>query len=163
MPTSTEPTPAPSDTHGARATETGIGFLQNRIELGPHQFLADEPGDLGGGGTGPGPYDLLCAALSACTSMTVRLFAQRKAWPLAQVLVEVTHSRRPLPPAPDGSPRPGLRDRFDVAVTLFGDLDPAQRTRLLEVANHCPVHRTLVAGSDVDVRDGTRPPPLSAA
>ena len=151
------PTAAVPETHSARATETGIGFLQNRIEMGDHQFLADEPGSLGGGGTGPGPYDLLCAALSACTSMTVRLFAQRKAWPLAQVIVEVTHSKGPQPPAADGSPRPGLRDRFDVVVTLSGDLDAAQYARLLDVANHCPVHRTLEAGADVTVRDGGRP------
>jgi putative redox protein len=145
---------SPPALHTARAAETGIGPLQNQIQLGAHQLLADEPGALGGGGTGPGPYELLCAGLAACTSMTLRLFAQRKAWSLQQVTVEVAHTKVPLSPAPDGTPRPGTRDRFDVAVTLSGDLDAEQRSRLMDVANHCPVHRTLAAGSDVLVRDG---------
>jgi len=145
--------------HSAPATETGDGLLQNRIQLGAHQLLADEPGALVGGGTGPGPYDLLCAGLAACTSMTLRLFAQRKAWPLEQVTIEVRHGKVPLDPTPEGSPRPGTRDRFDVAVSLRGDLDAEQRGRLMDVANHCPVHRTLAAGAEVQVRIGTEEPP----
>ncbi len=152
-PAASRPSPAP---HHARATETGIGPLQNRIEFGAHQLLADEPGTLGGGGTGPGPYDLLCAALAACTSMTVRLFAQRKGWSLEQVSVEVTHVKLTPIPAADGSLGTGVRDRFEVAVTLFGGLEAEQRSRLMDVADHCPVHRTLVAGAEVEVRDGSR-------
>jgi len=141
--------PLPPET--ARATETGAGALQNFLQLGAHQLVADEPGALGGGGTGPGPYDLLAAALATCTSMTVRLFARRKDWPLEQVSVLVAHSKTALPPGPDGAPQAGSRDRFEVAVTLTGPLDDAQRQRLMDIANHCPVHRTLAAGSDVIV------------
>jgi putative redox protein len=159
MPSLTDPAVSrpPPATHRARATETGIGPLQNRIELGAHQLLADEPGALGGGGTGPGPYELLCAALAACTSMTVRLFAQRKGWSLEQVSVEVKHVKLTPAPATDGSPGTGVRDRFEVSVTLFGDLEAEQHSRLMDVADHCPVHRTLGAGAQVEVRDGRRP------
>ena len=111
--------------------------------------MADEPGTLGGGGTGPGPYDLLSAALATCTSMTIRVFARRKDWPLEQISVLVTHSKVALGPGPDGAPQAGSRDRFEVAVTLTGSLDDAQRQRLMDIANHCPVHRTLEAGSEV--------------
>ena len=140
---------APLAPETARATETGDGPLQSFIQLGSPQLVADEPGALGGGGTGPGPYDLLSAALATCTSMTIRVFARRKDWPLEQISVLVTHSKVALGPGPDGAPQAGSRDRFEVAVTLTGSLDDAQRQRLMDIANHCPVHRTLEAGSEV--------------
>jgi putative redox protein len=101
------------------------------IELGPHHLLADEPVDLGGGDAGPAPHDLLLAALGACTSMTVRMYARRKGWPLTNVHV---HLRQEATDA---------EHRFFLVIELDGPLDDAQRARLLEIANKCPVHRTL--------------------
>jgi putative redox protein len=111
-------------------------------------FLADEPVSAGGLGSGPNPYDLLAAALGACTTMTLRLYAERKGWPLERAMVRVVHART----------GEGGRDRFAREIVMAGPLDPEQRTRLLEIANRCPVHRTLERGSEI-ITVLSAPPP----
>jgi len=122
-------------------TETGAGGYQVEVRVGAHAFLADEPLAVGGLGTGPNPYDLLRAALGACTVITTRLYANRKGWLLHRISASVTHH-----PASGGQ-----RDRFDRTVTLEGDLDEAQRARLIDIASRCPVSQTLSRGSDVGI------------
>jgi len=117
--------------------ERNEGGLRVRVQAGGIGFVADEPVEAGGLGTGPNPYDLLAAALGACIAMTLRLYAGRKAWPLEGTHVEVRHE------ASDG-------DLFSAEVRLDGPLDAAQRARLLEIAARCPVHRTLAASSRIE-------------
>ena len=105
---------------------------------------ADEAESLGGRDTGPDPYDYLCVALGACTSMTIRMYAKRKDWPLRRVSVTVTHARTTTAP---GTP---TVDTFRRIVVLEGDIDPDQRQRLLAIANKCPVHNTLTAGATIE-------------
>ena len=119
--------------------ETGLGRFKVEARIGSAAFLVDEPVSAGGLGAGPNPFDLLSAALGSCTAMTMRLYAERKAWPLTRVQVAVRHQRASL----------DSRDQFDCTVVLEGPLDGAQRARLLEIAGHCPVHKTLERGSDV--------------
>ena len=111
--------------------ESGRGRYQNDVTIGTMQLIADEPPSVGGDGAGPNPYDYLCAALGACTSITLRMYADRKKWPLERVEVDVDHRRV------DG------QDHFDRSLTLRGTLDASQRERLLEIADRCPVHRSL--------------------
>ncbi|MDA7424746.1 bifunctional alpha/beta hydrolase/OsmC family protein [Thalassococcus lentus] len=123
------------------------GFLQD-IQNGPfHHMLADEPLAYGGTNRGMSPYGFLAAGLGACTSMTVRMYARRKGWPLTHVSVDVTHDKVH---AQDAAASAGMRaDRFVRRITLAGDLDDAQRARLLEIADKCPVHRTLEKGAEI--------------
>lgn len=120
-------------------TETGRGKYQVEARAGDAAFLIDEPVAAGGLGSGPNPYNLLSAALGACTTMTIRLYADRKGWPLKHVRTGVRHSRAGLQ----------ARDRFELDIALDGALDESQRARLMEVAERCPVHLTLARGSDV--------------
>ena len=120
-------------------TETGLGKYQVEARMGGSTFLIDEPVSAGGLGTGPNPYDLLGAALGACTTMTIRLYANHKGWPLRHVETAVRHSRTGL----------NARDRFDLDISLEGNLDAGQRARILEIAERCPVHLTLTRGSEV--------------
>ena len=122
-------------------TETGEGGYQVEVRVGAHSFLADEPQAVGGLGTGPNPFDLLRAALGACTVITTRLYANRKGWPVTRISASVTHH----PASGD------QRDRFDRTVTLEGDLDEVQRARLIDIASRCPVSQTLSRGSDVGI------------
>src|SRR6185312_6987339 len=109
------------------------------VRVGKSAFLADEPVEVGGLGSGPNPYDLLNAALGACKTMTMRLYANRKNWPLERAEVAVRHRRADL----------NARDVFEVEVTLEGPLDESQRAKLMEIAERCPVSVTLTRGSDV--------------
>ncbi len=129
--------------------ENGRGPYGQQVSVGPHVLLADEPEPLGRD-TGPSPYDLLLAGLGACTSMTVRMYAERKGWALDRVEVRLTHSRIHAADCEDCETRSGHLDRIDRVVALSGDLDAEQRHRLLEIADRCPVHRTLHA--EVEVR-----------
>jgi putative redox protein len=122
--------------------DTGVGKFQVEARMGSTALLIDEPASVGGLGSGPNPYDLMSAALGACTLMTIRLYAARKAWPLAHVRVRVTHQRGALQ----------ARDTFDREIHLDGPLDAEQTRRLLEIAERCPVHLTLERGSDVTTR-----------
>jgi len=127
-----ETTPRP-----ATADDSGHGGLQILIGAGPSRFVADEPVALGGLDLGPTPHDLVAAGLAACTSLTLRLYAKRKAWPLGAVHVEVTHDRKAGEQPPD---------IFTRRIRLSGDLDDDQRARLMQIADMCPVHRMLTAG-----------------
>jgi putative redox protein len=122
----------------------GSGTLTQRITVGDHELLADEPKPIGED-TGPTPYDLLLGALGACTSMTVRMYAKRKNWPLEQVRVTLRHSRIHAQDCADCETKIGMIDHIDLDVELVGDLDDAQRQRLLLIAERCPVHQTLTS------------------
>ncbi len=132
-------------------SETGEGKFQQRVQAGPHRLFADEPADVGGTDTGPSPYDFLAIGLGACTAMTVRLYADRKQIPLDHVEVNVRHEKRHLEDSKDCENNDTARiDHFGRTLRLGGNLTDDQRQRLLEIANRCPVHRTLEAGSRID-------------
>ncbi len=130
--------------------ETGNGKFQQEILSGPHRFLADEPVKVGGQDSGPGPYDLLLAGLGACTSMTLRLYADGKKLPLKRVSVRLTHNKIHAEDCLNCETKEGMVDRIDRTITFEGALDAEQRKRLLEIADKCPVHRTLK--SEIDIR-----------
>ena len=120
------------------------GFAQE-IAAGKHQLKGDEPVEVGGTGTGPTPYDFLLAALGSCTSMTVSLYARRKQWPLEDVTVRLKHSKVHAEDCADCETKSGMLDRIEREVVLTGPLSEEQKARLLEIANKCPVHRTLTS------------------
>lgn len=123
---------------------TGTGFRQE-VQAGDHLFVADEPLAFGGAGAGPTPYDLLLAALGSCTSMTLALYASRKGWPLAGVTVRLRHGKIHAADCADCETRAGLLDRIERQIELAGPLSAEQRLRLREIADKCPVHRTLTS------------------
>ena len=127
------------------------GFVQD-IRVGPHRLAADEPAASGGTDTGPSPYDLLVAALGACTSMTVSMYARRKHWPVDGVTVRLRHSKVHAVDCEECETKDGKLDRIERDVQLDGDLSDEQRARLLEIANKCPVHRTLTSRIDIRTR-----------
>jgi len=127
--------------------ETGAGNYQNAVRAGRHRLLADEPRSVGGLDTGPSPYDFLLTALGACTSMTLRMYADLKQLPLDRVSVRLTHEKVH---AQDSTSATGKADVLTRYVHVEGDLSAAQRQQLLEIANKCPVHRTLEG--DIRVR-----------
>ena len=127
------------------------GFAQ-RIEVGAHSFTADEPASDGGSDTGPNPYDLLLAALGSCTSMTVALYARRKQWALQSVTVRLQHSKVHAADCESCETKDGRMDRIEREIELGGALEQYQRDRLLEIANKCPVHRTLTSKIDIRTR-----------
>ena len=127
------------------------GFAQE-ITAGSHRLIADEPVDFGGKDTGPGPYDLLLASLGSCTSMTIGLYARRKKWPLERVTVNLRHSKVHATDCRDCETREGKIDRIEREIHLAGNLDAEQRKRLLEIADKCPVHRTLKAEIEILTR-----------
>jgi len=136
--------------------ETRHGRLQQAIRLGKHRLLADEPVAQGGFDTGPGPYDLLLAALGTCTAMTLRLYAERKALPLGTVRVTLSHHKIHAEDCAECETGTGLLDEITREIELPGPLDPAQRARLMEIANKCPVHRTLESEIIIRTRETVR-------
>jgi putative redox protein len=133
----------PPPTGTVRVRETGIGKFQQEIAVGPHRLLSDEPVAAGGGDSGPSPYDLLCAALGACTAMTLRLYAEGKKLPLERVGVALRHGKVHAEDCGECETREGRVDRIERVIELEGPLDASARARLLEIADKCPVHRTL--------------------
>lgn len=125
--------------------ETRRGKFQQTVTVGPHRLTADEPSAAGGDDTGPGPYDFLLAALGACTSMTLRLYADRKALPLDRVAVTLRHSRIHAEDCAECETKTGMIDRIEREITMDGALDPEQRGKLMDIADKCPVHRTLTS------------------
>jgi putative redox protein len=125
--------------------ETRRSKFQQTVSVGPHRLLADEPVSAGGGDTGPGPYDYLLAGLGACTSMTMRLYADRKALPLERVTVTLDHSKIHAEDCAECETRTGLLDQIDRVIHMEGNLDAEQRKKLMEIADKCPVHRTLTS------------------
>ena len=132
------------------------------MTVGPHRLTADEPVDVGGDDTGPSPYGLLLAGLGACTSMTLRMYAAHKGLPLERVSVHLRHQKVRAEDCADCRTETGKVDVIEREIRLEGALAPAQRERMLEIADRCPVHRTL--HSEVVVRsclsdpDGDRDP-----
>ena len=125
--------------------ETGAGKFAQYVLDGRHQLAADEPVAAGGDDTGPGPYELLLMSLGACTSMTLRLYATRKQIPLERVIVRLTHAKRYIDDCKDCGDKPVMLDHIDREIELVGMLDEEQRARLLDMADKCPVHRTLTS------------------
>ena len=140
---------APAPPKGERGTilveETGEGRFTNLVSDGAHTLQADEPPTVGGLDTGMTPYGLLQAALGACTSMTLRIYADRKKWPLERVAVRLRHEKVHAKDCAECEEREGRIDRIEREIEITGDLDDAQRQKLLEIADKCPVHRTLEA------------------
>lgn len=125
--------------------ESGRGRYVQTVRAGRHALVADEPAEVGGNDAGPGPYDFLLIALGSCTSMTLRMYAERKQWPLQRVRVRLSHSRVHAQDCRDCETRDGHVDEIRREIVLEGALDAAQRQRLLEIADRCPVHRTLTS------------------
>ncbi len=117
--------------------------LLQTIRVGKHRLQSDEPADWGND-EGLNPYELLLAALGACTSMTLRMYADRKQWPLKNVQVRLGHSRSYAEDCAACDTKQGLLDQIDAEISLIGDLSEGQRQRLMQIADHCPVHRTLL-------------------
>jgi uncharacterized OsmC-like protein len=134
--------------HGSAA-----GFAQE-IVVGPYHLTADEPVSAGGTNTGPSPYDFLLAALGACTSMTVGMYARRKGWPLEDVTVNLRHSRIHGTDCAECETKEGMLDRIERDIHFAGSLSDEQRSKLLEIANKCPVHRTLTSKINIATRSG---------
>jgi putative redox protein len=130
--------------------ETRRGTFDQEVIAGKHHLVADEPIDAGGQDSGPGPYDLLLASLGACTSMTIRLYADRKKIPLQRVEVRLRHFRVYATDCAECETKEGMVDHIDREIRLDGDLSADQRTKLREIADKCPVHRTLT--SEINIR-----------
>lgn len=125
--------------------ETRNGKFQQTVTVGPHRMLADEPKAAGGEDSGPGPYDYLIAGLGACTSMTMRLYADLKKLPMDRVTVTLRHSKIHAKDCEECETRDGKLDQIERVIGIEGDLDADQRKRLMEIADKCPVHRTLTS------------------
>jgi len=126
--------------------------LAQRIRAGVHELAADESHVAGGTGTGPNPYQLLLAALGSCTSMTLALYARRKQWPLTRVRVQLSHSRVWAHDCARCETQEGRVDRIERVITVEGALAADQRQRLIEIAEKCPVHRTLTSEVSIVTR-----------
>ena len=125
--------------------ETRNSKFQQTVSIGPHRMLADEPVASGGEDSGPGPYDYLLAGLGACTSMTMRMYADRKSLPLERVTVTLKHSKIYAEDCAECETEAGMLDQIDRTIAMEGTLDADQRKRLMEISDKCPVHRTLTS------------------
>jgi putative redox protein len=133
--------------------ETCNGLQQYLLD-GRHRLVADEPVSVGGNDAGPDPYGLLLMALGACTSITLRLYARQKSWPLERIRVHLRHARIHAEDCRDCNERPAALESIDRVIQLDGALNAEQLARLLVIADHCPVHRSLAARFDVTTRLG---------
>lgn len=141
--------PAPGEVVVA---EVGFGRYAQVVYDGKHRLTADEPEEEGGLDTGPSPYRLLLAALGACTSITLRMYAERKKWPLRQVAVRLRHSKSHVKDSAGAENKAAKIDHIEREIELTGDLTAEQRQRLLEIADKCPVHQTLERANEVVTR-----------
>jgi len=119
------------------------GKYSQDVNTPRHHFFADEPASYGSADIGPAPYELLCASLGACTSITLRMYIERKKWDVEHIAVKVTHKKLQLSDLPP-------KDVFTREITIRGNVDEAERARIIAIANKCPVHRTLEASSDIE-------------
>jgi len=124
-------------------------YAQN-ISVGLHTLHADEQSDIGGNDAGPNPYELLLSALGACASITVRMYAERKQWPLRSVQVRLSNSKVRAEGCAECDRKDGMVDRIVMGISFAGELSEEQKSRLLEIANKCPVHRTLVSKVQIE-------------
>jgi len=143
--------------HEVVARPTGNGRFQAAIAVPGGTIIADEPVEAGGGGTGPTPYELLAAALAACTAKTLKLYAERKGRALPPFSVAAAHSI--VPARADGTPP---RDLFSRRIAFEGQLGPEEQEKLLAIADKCPVHRTLVRGFEIVTEIGSSAAALPA-
>ena len=145
---------AERDNKGSRSVSVhgSAAGLAQEISVGRHRLKADEPTSVGGTDTGPTPYDLLLMALGSCTSMTLALYARRKGWPLTDVTVRLRHSRVHEVDCQACDKRTVLLDHIDRELELVGSLSEEQRKRLVEIADRCPVHRTLTSKIRIQTR-----------
>jgi len=130
---------------------TAAGFAQE-IEIGSHELFADEPVSYGGTDTGASPYDLILAALGACTSMTIGLYARKRSWPLEKITVSLKHSKIHAKDCEECETKEGQIDRIELDVQLTGSLTEEQRAKLMEIAAKCPVHQTLTSEINIKSR-----------
>lgn len=130
--------------------ESGEGRFTQNLQTGPHKLIADEPEAVGGDNLGPGPYEYLLMGLGACTSMTIRMYAERKKLPLDNVRVRLSHQKVHAQDCMDCESKDGKIDEIVREIYLDGELTGEQREALLDIANRCPVHRTLT--SEIKVR-----------
>ena len=124
--------------------------FEQKIAVGRHNLVADEPVSAGGRNAGPDPYDYLLSALGVCTSMTVGLYARRHQFPLENIMVSLSHSRIHAMDCEECATKEGMLDRIDVEIELTGPLTAEQHAKLMEIAAKCPVHRTLT--SEINIR-----------
>lgn len=123
----------------------GFSRLRQAITVGPHQFLADEAKDVGSSDEGPDPYEYLLSALGTCTNMTLRMYADRKRWPLREVQTALSHAKSYAADCEHCEQPGAMVDKIERQITLLGELSQEQRDRLLQIADRCPVHRTLTS------------------
>lgn len=135
-------TEADATPQGTVVTRTGATY-RTEVRSGTHTLLADEPESVGGSDAGPDPYKLLLAGLGACTGITLRMYADRKEWPLEEAVVRLTHRKMHANDCEDCESTSGRIDRIERVIELSGDLSETQRARMMEIADKCPVHRTL--------------------
>ena len=133
-------------------TDSGRGRFEQLLFSGRHVLGADEPVAVGGADAGPGPYELLLMALGACTSMTLRMYASRKHWPLERVVVRLAHHKRHADDCRDCPDNEAMIDHIEREIELIGRLEETQQARLLEIANKCPVHRTLTSKIEITTK-----------
>ena len=125
--------------------ETGQSKFQQEVTVGPHHLIADEPASAGGQDSGPNPYDFLLTGLGACTSITMRMYADRKSLPLDRVTVTLNHSKVYAKDCEECETKTGMLDQIERVIAIEGNLDAEQRSKLMEIADKCPVHRTLTS------------------
>jgi putative redox protein len=143
-----------SDKTEVTVSGAASAFVQD-VVLGEHRLTVDETVAAGGNGLGPDPYQLLLAALGTCTSMTVGVYARSKKLPLERVVVHLQHSKVHAEDCADCETKPVLLDRIERRIELHGQLDATQRARLIEIANKCPVHRTLMSEIRIETSEVT--------
>jgi len=135
----------------AEVIVSSVGYLKQQITAGTHTLIADEPREAGGSDAGPDPYSLLLSALGACTAMTLQIYAKQKQWPLEKVEVSLRHSRIHAEDCGECATKKGSLDRIERYISLTGQLTDEQKAQLLEIAQRCPVHKTLT--SEVSIKD----------
>jgi len=133
-------------------TGAGEGTFPQLISAHGHALRADEPVEVGGTDSGPGPYDFLLAGLGACTAMTVQMYAERKKWPLTNAHVTLRHAKVHAEDCAGCETKPAKLDRIERLIRLDGPLDAEQKARLMEIADKCPVHRTLTSEIRIETR-----------